>query len=79
MWKSKKDSAVCTSTEEMISELKKVNNLQDDKDLVLGSVDTKALCPSLDIDLMIEKVCDIFLRVTCRWMEWTTKRLGSIW
>ena len=44
----------------MISELKKVNNLQDGKDLVLGSVDTKALCPSLDIYFMIEKVCDIF-------------------
>ncbi|KAL9979769.1 hypothetical protein ACROYT_G017480 [Oculina patagonica] len=60
LWKSKEDSAVCVSTEEITAEMKKVNSVQVDNDLVVGSADVKALYPSLDIDLTIEKVCDIF-------------------
>lgn len=60
LWKSKEDSAVCISTEEMIAEMKKVNSVQVDNDLVVGSADVKALYPSLDMDFTIEKVCDVF-------------------
>ncbi|KAL9976409.1 hypothetical protein ACROYT_G013708 [Oculina patagonica] len=60
LWKSKEDSAVCVSTEEMIAEMKKENSVQVENDLVVGSADVKALYPSLDIDFTIEKVCDIF-------------------
>ncbi|KAL9986209.1 hypothetical protein ACROYT_G000316 [Oculina patagonica] len=62
LWKSKEDSAVCASTEEMIAEMKKVNSVQVDNDLVVGSADVKAVYPSLDIDFTIEKVCDIFFK-----------------
>lgn len=44
--KSKEDNAVCVSTEEMIAEMKKVNNVQVDNDLVVGSADVKALSES---------------------------------
>ena len=60
LWKSKEDGAVCISTEEMIPEMKKVNSVQVDNDLVVGSADVKALYPSLDMDFTIEKVCDVF-------------------
>ena len=43
LWKSKEDSAVCISTEEMIAGMKKVNSVQVDNDLVAGSADVKAL------------------------------------
>ena len=37
-----------------------MNSVQVDNDLVVGSADVKALYPSLDMDLTIEKVCDVF-------------------
>lgn len=51
---------MCISMEEMIAEMKKVNSVQVDNDLVVGSPDVKALYLSLDMDLTIEKVCDVF-------------------
>ena len=60
LWISKEDGAVCISTEGMIAEMKKVNSVQVDNDLVVGSADVKALYPSLDMDFTIEKVCDVF-------------------
>lgn len=60
LWRSKEDNAMCISMEEMIAEMKKVNSVQVDNDLVVGSPDVKALYLSLDMDLTIEKVCDVF-------------------
>ena len=57
---------MCISTEEMIAEMKKVNSVQVDHDLVVGSVDVKALYLSLDIDFTIEKVCMSSFRVIFR-------------
>ena len=51
---------MCASTEEMIAEMKKVNSVQSDNDLVVGSADMKALYPNLDIEFTIENVCDVF-------------------
>ena len=44
----------------MIAEIKRVNDEQEDCNLVEGSADVKALYPSLDIDFTIDTVCNIF-------------------
>ena len=37
-----------------------MNSIHVDYDLVVGSMDMRALYPSQDIDFMIQKVCNVF-------------------
>ena len=60
VWKSPNNSTSCMSTEELVAEIEKVNASSECEPLVVGSVDVKALYPSLDISFTIEKVCEMF-------------------
>ena len=60
VWKSRENSTICMSTEDMIAEINRTNDNQKDDNLIIGSTDVVALYPSLDIDFTIDKVCDVF-------------------
>ena len=60
VWEEDIGGGVCLSTEEMLSEIKRVNNSNPTTPVVIGSADVKALYPSLDIDCTIDKVCEVF-------------------
>ena len=60
VWKSKENSAICMSTEDMIAEMNSVNQNQEDDNLIIGSTDVVALYPSLDIEFTIDRVCEVF-------------------
>ena len=54
------ETTECENTEELIAEFTRVNNVGFEDPLILGSLDVKALYPSLDIPHTIEEVCEIF-------------------
>ena len=58
VWK-RDTSTVCMSTEELKAEIDKVNMSIGSKEIIIGSMDVKALYPSLDIPFTIDKVCEI--------------------
>ena len=60
IWKSEENSAICTSTEDMIAEMNRVNQNQEDDNVIISSTDVVALYPSLDIEFTIDKVCEVF-------------------
>ena len=60
VWKSRENSAICMSTEDMIAEMNRTIKNQEDDGLIIGSTDVVALYPSLDIDFTIDKVCEVF-------------------
>ena len=57
IWKRDEES-VCMSTEEMVSEIDRLNIIVSTKRIVVGSTDVKALYPSLDIPFTVSKVCE---------------------
>ena len=57
------DNVGCESTEDILAEITDVNkNCETGKTdkLVVGSLDVKALCPSLDVNFTAERVADEF-------------------
>ena len=58
IWK-RDTRTVCMSTEELKAEIDRVNSRIGNKDIIVGSMDVKALYPSLEIPFTIEKVCEI--------------------
>ena len=60
VWEEDIGGGVCLSTEEMLPEIKRVNNSNPTTPVVIGSADVKALYASLDIDFIIDKVCEVF-------------------
>ena len=54
----KGEETVCSSTEELLAEVERVNNEGIDEMDMIGSMDVEALYPKLHIDFTIEKVCD---------------------
>ena len=46
----------CSSTEDMLSRVRKVNEEIDLKNCVIGSMDVKALYPSIDIDFEVKNM-----------------------
>ena len=56
----KEIKTVCRSTEEMISEIEKVNGRNDIKSLSILSTDVSAMYPSLNIDVCAKVVADEF-------------------
>ena len=60
VWKSRENSAICMSTEDMIAEMNRTNKNQEDDGWIIGSTDVVALYPSLDIDFTIDEVCEVF-------------------
>ena len=60
VWKSRENSTICMSTEDMMAEMNKTNDNQKDDNMVLGSTDVLALYRCLNIDFAINIVCDVF-------------------
>ena len=56
-----KEETVCLSTEELLTEVDKLNEEGIGEDLVIGSFDVEALYPSLDVDFTVDRVCELFL------------------
>ena len=55
------EASVCSSTEELLAEVDKMNAEGIGDGIVIGSFDVEALYPSLDIDFTVDKVCELFL------------------
>ena len=53
------EPTVCSSTEELLAEVKRVNEQGLDEMDIIGSMDVEALYPSLDINFTIDKVCEL--------------------
>ena len=60
LWEDDRWGSIFLSTEEMIAEVERVNSSSPSTPIVIGSADVKALYPSLDIGITIEKVCETF-------------------
>ena len=56
----KEEESICSSTEELIAEIERINNDGIDETYIIGSADVDALYPSLDIEFTIEKICEMF-------------------
>ena len=54
------EQTVCSSTEELLAEVDKLNEEGIDDSYIIGSADVEALYPSLDIEFTIDKVCELF-------------------
>lgn len=67
---------VCLSTEEMATEIDRVNSRHHESGLVIGSTDVKALYPSLDIDFTVEKVCNVIRQSTIKFEGLWNEELG---
>ena len=52
----------CSSTEDMLSRVKKINEEVDLKNCVIGSMDVKALYPSIDIDFAVDKCIEMIVK-----------------
>ena len=60
VWQRDRSGSVCMNTEEMMSDISRVNCEGLNDKTVVGSTDVKALYPSLDIPFTIEVVGDVF-------------------
>ena len=49
----------CDSTEDLLSKIKKVNENEDLRGCIIGSMDVKALYPSIDIDFATDKCVEL--------------------
>ena len=53
------EPTVCSSTEELLAEVARINEQGLDETDIIGSMDVEALYPSLDINFTIDKVCEL--------------------
>ena len=72
----KGEKTVCSSTEELLAEVKRVNEEGLDGTDVIGSMDVEALYPSLDIDFTIDKVCELLYESSVEYEGLNLKELG---
>ena len=70
------EKTVCSSTEELLAEVDKLNGEEVDSMDIVGSMDVEALYPSLDIDFTIDKVCQLFNNSTVNIEGIDYKELG---
>ena len=57
------EPTMCDSTEDMLAAIRQANNTNEVKsNSVVGSLDVKALYPSLELDFAIDVVCDEFYK-----------------
>ena len=70
------EETVCSSTEELLAEVEKLNREGIDASDIIGSMDVEALYPSLDIDFTIEKVCEVLLNSSVEYEGINYKELG---
>ena len=71
------EETVCSSTEELLAEVERLNREGglDDQDII-GSMDVEALYPSIDIDFTIDKVCELLLNSNVEFEGINYKELG---
>ena len=72
----KDEETVCSSTEELLAEVEKLNLLGINESDIVGSMDVEALYPSLDIDFTIEKVCEQIMNSTIEFEGLNYKELS---
>ena len=70
------EKTVCSSTEELLAEVKRLNEEGLDSDDIIGSMDVEALYPSLDIDFTVDKVCELLYESTVEYEGLNIKELG---
>ena len=51
----------CSSTEDMLSRVRVINETVDLTNCVIGSMDVKALYPSIDIDFAVDKCVEMIV------------------
>ena len=72
----KDEETVCSSTEELLAEVEKLNLVGINESDIVGSMDVEALYPSLDIDFTIEKVCELITNSTIEFEGLNYKELS---
>ena len=70
------EKTICSSTEELLAEVEKLNEEGLDDTMIIGSMDVEALYPSLDIDFTIEKVCELMYESSAKYEGVNIKELG---
>ena len=66
----------CNSTEDMLSRVREVNETVDLKNCIIGSMDVKALYPSIDIDFATEKCVEMITESDTKFDNINTDELG---
>ena len=66
----------CNSTEDMLSRVRMVNETVDLRNCVIGSMDVKALYPSIDIDFAVEKCVEMIVESGVTFKNVNTDELG---
>ena len=66
----------CTSTEDMLSRVKVVNETVNLERCIIGSMDVKALYPSIDIDFATEKCVEMIQKSEINFKNVNTEELG---
>ena len=60
----------------MLSRVKRINETVDLSNCVIGSMDVKALYPSIDIDFAVEKCVKMIVRSKMKFENVNTEELG---
>ena len=66
----------CNSTEDMLSRVRRVNETVDLSNCIIGSMDVKALYPSIDIDFAVEKCVEMIIESGVTFENVDTDELG---
>ena len=66
----------CNSTEDMLGRVRRVNEEIDLKNCVIGSMDVKALYPSIDIDFAVEKCVEMVIKSDTKFEKVNAEELG---
>ena len=66
----------CNSTEDLLSRIQEVNENEDLEGCIIGSMDVKALYPSIDIDFAVEKCKELIFESQAEFKNVDTEELG---
>ena len=66
----------CNSTEDLLGRVRKVNGEMDLKNCIIGSMDVKALYPSIDIDFAVQKCVEMIKESKVSFEKVDTEELG---
>ena len=66
----------CTSTEDLLHRINECNNNNDLNNHIVGSMDVKALYPSIDVNFATEKCCDLIYESDIKFEEVDSDELG---
>ena len=66
----------CDSTEDLLSCIKSCNETKDLETSIIGSMDVAALCPSIDIDVSIDKCIELMIEDSQKYDNVDVRELG---